>query len=125
VSAGCKRELPHVTLDTFGDSELDDLDNRTAHILRMRAGMMGEPASRKEIGEELGIKGERIRQLENEGLSLVRKLREVQRHRRLQPIPRRGVGYIWRRLRRLQSLTAVAAERQGRADRRLEGRHGR
>lgn|GEM_PF-3785269 len=79
----------------------------------MRAGMMGEPASQKEIGEELGIKGERIRQLENEGLSLVRKLREVQRHRRLQPIPRRGVGYIWRRLRRLQGLTFAAAERRG------------
>lgn len=46
-------ELPPVTLDTFGDSELDDLDHRTAHILRMRAGMMGEPASRKEISEEL------------------------------------------------------------------------
>jgi len=113
VSAGCKSELPPVTLDTFGDSELDDLDHRTAHILRMRAGMMGEPASRKEISEELGIKGERIRQLENEGLSLVRKLREVQRHRRLQPMSRGGAGYIWRRLRRFQSLTAAAAERRG------------
>jgi hypothetical protein len=108
-------ELPPVTLDTFGDSELDDLDHRTAHILRMRAGMMGEPASRKEISEELGIKGERIRQLENEGLSLIRKLREVQRHSRLQPVPRLGVGYIWRRLRRLQGFTASAAERHGSA----------
>jgi Sigma-70, region 4 len=107
--------LPRVTLDTFGDSELGDLDHRTAHILRMRAGMMGEPASRKEIGEELGIKGERVRQLENEGLALIRHLREVQRHRRLQPIRRRGYpGYIWKRLRRLQGYTAPAAQTYGR-----------
>jgi DNA-directed RNA polymerase sigma subunit (sigma70/sigma32) len=89
-------ELPPVTLDTFGEAVLADLDGRTAHILRMRSGMMGEPSSQSEIGDELGVSRERIRQLENEGLSLLRKLREVQRHR-LTPPPYRG-GYIWNRL---------------------------
>jgi hypothetical protein len=85
-------KLPPVTLDTFGEAELADLEPRTAHILRMRSGMMGEPAS--------GVGPERIRQLQNEGLMLIRKLREVQRHR-ITPSPRGG-GYIWNRLRKLE-----------------------
>jgi len=94
--------LPPVTLDTFGEPELDDLDDRIAHVLRMRAGMLGEPASLKEVGEELGVGQERARQLQNEGLTLIRKLREVQRHKLIPPARRRqGYGYIWNRLRRL------------------------
>jgi DNA-directed RNA polymerase sigma subunit (sigma70/sigma32) len=93
-------QLPQATLATFGESELDDLDRRIAHILRMRSGMMGEPVSQSEVGEELGIGPERIRQLESEGLTLIRKLREVQRHR-ITPPSHRG-GYIWNRLRRLE-----------------------
>jgi hypothetical protein len=93
-------ELPPGTLDTFGEPELDDLDGRVAHILRMRSGMMGEPASLQRIGDELGVGGERIRQLECEGLALIRKLREVQRHRLEIPPPLRGGsrGYVWNRL---------------------------
>lgn len=95
-------ELPTVTLDTFGESELDDLEDRTAHILRMRSGMMGEPATQQEVGEELGVGRERIRQLENEGLTLIRKLREEQRHQLRRPRYSRweARGYIWKRLRR-------------------------
>jgi DNA-directed RNA polymerase sigma subunit (sigma70/sigma32) len=94
-------QLPPVTLDTFGEAELDDLDRRTAHILRLRSGMMGEAATCSEVGAELGLGPERVRQLQNEGLTLIRKLREVQRHQLQQPTPRRrGVsGYIWSRLR--------------------------
>ena len=93
--------LPPVTLETFGESELDDLEGRVAHILRMRSGMMGEPASLQHIGDELGVGRERIRQLENEGLALIRKLREVQRHRLQIPPPMRAgsMGYVWNRLR--------------------------
>jgi hypothetical protein len=97
-------ELPPVTLDTFGEPELIDLDDRIAHILRMRSGMMGEPTTQREIGEELGIGRARISQLEHEGLTLIRKLREVQRHCLQIPPPRRGdgaMGYIWSRLRNL------------------------
>ena len=60
--------------------------------------MMGEPATLKQVGEELGVGRERIRQLETEGLFLIRRLREVQRHRRLPPL--REEGYVWTRLRR-------------------------
>ena len=91
-------QLPPVTLDTFGEAELADLEPRTAHVLRMRSGMMGDPASPAEVGDELGVGPERIRQLQNEGLMLIRKLREAQRHR-ITPSPRGG-GYIWNRLAR-------------------------
>jgi hypothetical protein len=92
--------LPPVTLETFGEPELDDLDGRVAHILRMRSGMMGEPVSLQHVGDELGVGGERIRQLEKEGLALIRKLREVQRDRLQIPPPTRGGsrGYVWNRL---------------------------
>jgi DNA-directed RNA polymerase sigma subunit (sigma70/sigma32) len=90
-------QLPPVTLSTFGESELEDLDGRTAHILRMRSGMMGETVTLREVGEELGLKRERVRQLEREGLMLIRRLREMQRH---QFIPPQQSGYVWRRWRR-------------------------
>lgn len=53
-----------MTLDTFGEPELTDLIPRTAHVLRMRSGMWdGEHHTYQEIGEELDIKGERVRQI--------------------------------------------------------------
>lgn len=83
-------QLPFPTLDAFGESELDDLDDRIAHILRMRSGIWdGEIHTLKEVAEELGVGPERIRQLEGQGLTLIRQLREVQRHRRRQPTIRR------------------------------------
>ncbi len=90
--------LPTVTLETFGESELFDLEDRTAHILRMRSGIMNaEGSSLREIGEELGIGPERVRQLQNEGLTLIRHLREVQRHLRRPAHGRQR--YPWARLR--------------------------
>jgi hypothetical protein len=46
-------ELSTVTLDAFGEGELLDLDDRTAHILRMRSGMVdGQRYALWEIGED-------------------------------------------------------------------------
>jgi DNA-directed RNA polymerase sigma subunit (sigma70/sigma32) len=62
-------QRPKVTLDAFGESELYGVDDRTAHILRMRSGMMSAAApSLRDVGGELGIGTERVRQLQNEGL---------------------------------------------------------
>jgi len=73
-------------LDAFGEGELIDLDDRTAHVLRMRSGMVdGQRHPLEEVGAELGIKGERVRQLQVSGLVLIRQLREVQRHLRREP----------------------------------------
>lgn len=88
--------LPAVTLDTFGESELEALEPRTAHVLRMRSEMWdGRRHSCREIGEELGISQERVRQIQKQGLAAIRALREVQRHRRRIPTERR---YPWRAL---------------------------
>lgn len=93
-----ENQLPKVSLDTFGESELFDLDGRTAHILRLRSGMMSAAApSLRETGEELGLGPERVRQLQNEGLVLIRQLREVQRHQRRPNYGRHR--YPWARLR--------------------------
>jgi DNA-directed RNA polymerase sigma subunit (sigma70/sigma32) len=74
-------QLPSPALDTFGEGELTALDGRTAHVLRMRSGIWdGERHSLREVGEELGIQRERVRQIQNQGLTLIRQLREVQRH---------------------------------------------
>jgi DNA-directed RNA polymerase sigma subunit (sigma70/sigma32) len=96
--------LPPVTLDTFGECELAVIEDRVAHVLRMRSGMMGERVGQREIGEELGISRERVRQLENEGLALIGKLREEQRHQLRRPRYSRwvGRGYVWNRLRRTE-----------------------
>jgi DNA-directed RNA polymerase sigma subunit (sigma70/sigma32) len=68
------------TLYTFGEAELDDLDDRTALILRMRSGMVdGQLYALHEVGERVGLKKERVRQIQNEGLSVIRQFRETQR----------------------------------------------
>jgi DNA-directed RNA polymerase sigma subunit (sigma70/sigma32) len=91
-------QLPKVTLCTFGESELFELEDRTAHILRMRSGMMSSDVpSLREVGEELGITKERVRQLQNDGLRLIRQLREVERHLRRPAYPHHR--YPWARLR--------------------------
>jgi len=87
-------QLPQPELHSFGEGELSDLDDRTAHILRMRSGMLdGKPHTLREIGEELGIDHERVRQIQNGGLSLIRQVREVQRHLRREP--RIRATYRW------------------------------
>ena len=54
---------------------LDDIDERAAKILKLRYGLEGEdPMTLKEIGTEIGLTRERVRQIEHEAL---RKLRDV------------------------------------------------
>lgn len=88
------RKLPPVTLDSFGEKELADLDEQAAHVLRLRSGMLdGERHTLREVGEELGVGPERVRQLQAHGLRTIRQLREAQRHLRLEPA---HVPYRWR-----------------------------
>lgn len=87
--------LPRPALDTFGEAELLDVDDRAAHILRMRSGIWdGERHTLSAIGEELGIEKERVRQLQNQGLLVILQVREVQRHLRREPSVR--AHYRWR-----------------------------
>lgn len=49
---------------------LDTMDEREATVLKMRFGLHGhEPRTLKEIGEQLGLTRERVRQIETEALS--------------------------------------------------------
>ena len=49
---------------------LDELDEREATVLRMRFGLNGlEPHTLKQIGEQLGLTRERVRQIETEALA--------------------------------------------------------
>jgi hypothetical protein len=80
----CRLRTP--TLYTFGEAELLDLDDRTAHILRMRSGMLdGRLHALDEVGEEIGVTKERVRQIQNKGLAVIRGVREAQRHMQEEP----------------------------------------
>jgi hypothetical protein len=75
--------LPKPTLYTFGEPELVDLDDRTAHLLSLRSGMWdGLLYSLDEVGKRIGISRERVRQIESTGLIRIQRLREAQRHLR-------------------------------------------
>src|SRR6185295_7366074 len=87
-------KLPPVSLDSFGEGELADLDDRTAHILRMRSGIWdGKRHSLREVGEEIDLQEERVRQLQMQGLRVIGQLREFQRHLREEPD---SIRYRWR-----------------------------
>jgi DNA-directed RNA polymerase sigma subunit (sigma70/sigma32) len=80
------RELRIPTLYTFGEAELLDLDDRSAHVLRMRSGMWdGELYALHEVGDEIGVSLERVRQIQTQGLWLIRRVREAQRHMAEEP----------------------------------------
>jgi DNA-directed RNA polymerase sigma subunit (sigma70/sigma32) len=82
-------QLPRPTLDAFGGSELLDLDDRSAHVLGMRSGMWDpEHHTFREVGDELGITPERVRQIQSQGLLLIRQVRETQQHLRGEPTMR-------------------------------------
>ena len=55
------------------DRLLDDIDARAAKILKLRYGLDGaDPKTLKEIGEEIGLTRERVRQIEHETLRQLR-----------------------------------------------------
>ncbi|HET7588676.1 MAG TPA: sigma factor-like helix-turn-helix DNA-binding protein [Solirubrobacterales bacterium] len=83
------RQLRTPTLYTFGEAELLDLDDRSAHVLRMRTGMWdGQLYGLHEVGEEIGVSRERVRQIQSQGLYLIRQVREAQRHMQGEPTMR-------------------------------------
>jgi RNA polymerase primary sigma factor len=54
---------------------LDELSSREATVLRLRFGLSGkDPMTLREIGQQLDVTRERVRQLENEALSRLREL---------------------------------------------------
>jgi hypothetical protein len=79
------------TLYTFGEPELLALDDRTAHLLRLRSGIWdGLLYTLDEVGEKIGISRERVRQVQNDGLLGIRQFREAQRHLGEEPKRRRS-----------------------------------
>lgn len=63
---------------------LDDIDPRYARVLRLRFGLEGrEPLTLKEIGIQVGLTRERVRQIEVEALRWMQQVLEGERPRRL------------------------------------------
>lgn len=58
------------------ENSLDMLPERQANILRLRAGMDGDPKTLEQIGEIYGLTRERIRQVERQGIESLRPVLE-------------------------------------------------
>jgi len=67
---GYKEELVETDILKHVMTMLDEMDSREATVVRMRFGLdTMEPHTLKEIGEELGLTRERVRQIETEALN--------------------------------------------------------
>lgn len=60
------------SLDAKVDDMLKHLDEREERILRLRFGFMGDPKTLEEIGQELGLSRERVRQIEHRAKARLR-----------------------------------------------------
>jgi RNA polymerase primary sigma factor len=77
-------KTPQPEEQLLGESEttevvalLDDLDQRESKILRLRYGLEGgDPMTLKEIGAEIGLTRERVRQIESEALQKIKAVLE-------------------------------------------------
>jgi len=58
---------------------LDKLDERTAKIIRRRMGFDGEVSTLEEIGEELHLTRERVRQIEKKGVKMLSRNPEIRK----------------------------------------------
>lgn len=87
--AKCHKENQSIIDDCVGEvdsepywemeEELDQLDSRTRTVLEMRYGLNGNnPMTLDGVGEKLGLSGERIRQIEKEGLNKLRAVYETE-----------------------------------------------
>ena len=57
---------------------LDEIDERSATILKLRYGLEGEdPMTLKEIGQRIGLTRERVRQIETTALERLAREREI------------------------------------------------
>jgi argonaute-like protein implicated in RNA metabolism and viral defense len=85
------------TFYTFGEAELLDMDDRSAHVLRMRSGMLdGQLHALHEVGEEIGVSLEGVSVIQNDALVVIRTVREVQWHMRDEPTrPQYRFGRRW------------------------------
>ncbi|MGH7179654.1 MAG: sigma-70 family RNA polymerase sigma factor, partial [Tepidisphaeraceae bacterium] len=67
-----ERVISSDELRQLGDL-LDRIDEREAKILKLRYGLEGrDPMTLKEIGQEIGLTRERVRQIEHEALAKLR-----------------------------------------------------
>jgi RNA polymerase nonessential primary-like sigma factor len=58
---------------TLVRTTVEDLPDRKAHIITRRFGLDGEPeATLQEVGDEIGLTRERVRQLEMESMDALR-----------------------------------------------------
>ena len=57
-------QLMQASLSAKVDELLEDLSEREALILKMRFGFLGEVRTLEEIGKEIGLSRERVRQIE-------------------------------------------------------------
>lgn len=75
LSGKARRPLPTLP-DDFKERELDVLSARDRRVFRLRFGLGGEERhTQAAVGAEVGLTGERVRQIINKGLAVMRKER--------------------------------------------------